>query len=177
MKFFKSLLMVAVLMAFSTMVFADSFDWIMPTNSLRAPDKTGKYSLSIAGNTVNGVLMPTASLGLATNPNTPSYGGTAAYDFVLGQESPVAGDVTKTQLTPLVGFGLAFYVDFAPWINSGLIDPVLASGGFNLIGPQIGIVVPSFQKTWNFVNGDQTTLINFTAFFNIFPTATIIPIF
>ena len=159
--------------------FADSFDWIMPSTILR-PERVavpGRKSLTIAGTTINGVVMPTASLGLATNPNVPSYGGTAAYDFVLGQESPVSGDATKTQLTPLFGVGLAFYVDFAPWVNSGLQDPVLASGGFNVIGPQIGMLVPSLQKTWNFVSGDQTTLINFTAFFNIFPTATIIPIF
>jgi hypothetical protein len=120
------------------------------------------------------VLLPTASLGLATNQNIPSYGLAGSYDFVIGQKTTTG---SSTSLTPWLGVGAALYVDFAPWINSNLETPVIASGGFNLVGPEINGLVPSIQKTWNFDTGVETTTLNFTIFVNVFNSAGVISVF
>jgi len=123
------------------------------------------------------VLIPTASLGYGVGPsNVPSYGYSGAYDLVFGDVTP-SSTVGTAQLTPYIGAGLSLYVDMGPWINSALVNPILADGGFNVIGPQINGLVPSFQMTWNFQTGEKQTIVNLTVPFAVFSNSTIIKVF
>jgi hypothetical protein len=111
------------------------------------------------------VLIPTASLGFGVGSGIPSYGYSAAYDLVFGKVT--VGSAGVDHLSPYFGIGGAFYVDMGQWINSGLQLPVVADGGFNVLGPDIQGLVPMFELTWNFQTGEEKRIIGFTAPFDI----------
>ena len=127
------------------------------------------------------ILLPTLSAGYGVGPSkTPSYGWSGAYDIVLANVSPtsVAG---MANVVPYLGVGGAFYLDLGPWASSGLTQPVLADGGFNVIGPEINGLIPgvddvvfSYQHTWNFQTGVQKDVIDLTAPLGAAPEATIV---
>ncbi len=111
------------------------------------------------------VLIPTASLGFGVGTGVPTYGYSAAYDIVFGKVT--VGSNGMDILSPYFGIGGAIYVDMGQWINSGLQLPVLANGGFNVLGPDIQGLVPMFEMTWNFDTGEEKRIIGFTAPFSI----------
>jgi len=121
--------------------------------------------------------VPTASLGFGVgNGDAPSYGYTGAWDLILNHVSQ--GSVPGTvSVVPYFGVGGAVYVDLGPWITSGLQTPVLADGGFNIIGPQINGLVPSFQIVWNFQSGEQRKIVALTAPFEVLSGAGIFKVF
>lgn len=162
----KMLLFGFLLMALSGPAFCG---WELPSQTFGLKSKMPINRFGVAaptGGNLDGLLVPTASLGIAVDQTVPSYGFNIAYDFVIG-------GVQATTLTPYLGIGAALYVDMAPWINSNLNNPVEANGGFNVIGPEILGQVPSFQKTWNFQSGEQKTLVMFTVFNGAVPNTTV----
>lgn len=119
------------------------------------------------------VTIPTAGLGFGVGPNsTPSYGYSGGYDIVLGTASP-SDNTATAKFSPLFGVGASLYFDMGPWINSRGSSPILADGGFNVIGPEIEGLVPSAQMVWNFDTGEKIQTLNLTAALDLFSGATI----
>jgi hypothetical protein len=127
-----------------------------------------KLSLDAPTSTIELVGMPSASLGFAVGPNAvPSYGYSGGWDIILSDVS--SGSTPGTvNVVPYVGAGLSLYIDMGPWISSGFDSPVLADLGFNVLGPQIGGLVPSAEMVWNLQTGDKKTIVNLTAPLSIF---------
>ena len=112
-----------------------------------------------AGSEVDLVGMSTASLGFSVGDAHPAYGYSVAYDLILAKVTP--GDVAgKANLSPIFGIGGAFFVDAGPAINSNFADPLLLDAGVNVIGPEIGPVVPGAQLVWNLQTGEKKGLVN-----------------
>lgn len=116
------------------------------------------------------VLLPVSAIGLGVGPGVSAYGLTGGYDIVLTNVmNPGTGSAS---LSPIVGVGVACFVDFAPWINSGLTQQVQGKLGINILGPDLnmlgatlGDVVPSLNCVWDLNTGVQTTTVNLTSAF------------
>ena len=166
-----------LLIGFLALAFtSNSFAWEVPAKPFGMDKQKLSISQPPAGGEVDGVFMPTASLGLGVgNSATPSYGVSGAYDFVIGRVTAV--DASNVNITPFIGIGGAIYVDAGPWLSSNLSSPIVASGGFNIIGPDLAGTVPGAQHTWNLQTGEQKTLITWNVPFDIFSDQTITKVF
>lgn len=155
---------VIIAFLFSSVMAGSALAWDVPSSSFE--QKTGMLRLSSGSTFENDlVLIPTGSLGFGVGTGVPSYGYSAAYDLVFGKVS--LGTIGIDHLSPYFGVGGAIYIDMGQWINSGLQLPVLANGGFNVLGPDIQGLVPMFEMTWNFQTGEEKRIIGFIAPFDI----------
>jgi hypothetical protein len=166
---------IGLVLLFAFVLSSQAFAWEVSGKPFGMGLSNG-VKLSIAGQQVSGVLMPTGALGFSVGTGTPAYGYTGGLDFVLC--SLTAGtEAGKTSLTPYLGIGGALNVDFGGWIDSGFSNPVKASGGVNVIGPQIEGLVPEGSVTWNFETGERVSMVGFSAPFGLFEDSTITKIF
>lgn len=128
-----------------------------------------------AGGETDLKLIPTAGLGIGTGENgQPSYGISVGEALILGRSTPASGSTYN--FSTYLGIDGLIYADFGPWMNSNFQQPIVARGGFGIIGPDFmgTYAVPSIQALYDFRTGDRIGLldltVNFGALENTFGT-------
>lgn len=148
--------LILLLVGFSVLCSPASAGWEV---SLPAPKQLTLAKLSLGGpGQLGGILMPTANIAALPGEN-PSYGFSFAEAFVLGNITPGSA-AGQYSISPYIGIGAALYVDFAPWIQSDFDQPVIARGGVEVIGPDMGAgIVEGVEAVYDFKTGARIGLL------------------